>query len=227
MSFLSRLFTADLLKGRSPSRRARYPLLAIACVSIGILVGVLVFPEFYEDRGAMLCLPSGVPIIFVAPSGHPSQRAVTRTHEEVHAEQCRSLGSWNYYRTMSGSPEGRLSLEAPARCVSARERWERREAIAVEEGLRMANSGGRPVESTVEAFRRNAIAEPWDRDGAVGEVVGNLRDYFTTEELDRLDVRGAVLEYCGEFLDSLDDEESHQGMGRAAHGHGAGSLPRP
>ena len=44
-----------------------------------------------------------------------------RMHEDVHAEQCRTLGPWRYrWRNLTG--RGRLTLEAPAYCAGARAR---------------------------------------------------------------------------------------------------------
>ena len=44
-----------------------------------------------------------------------------RRHENVHAEQCRTLGPWRY-RLRNLTSGGRLLLEAPAYCAGARAR---------------------------------------------------------------------------------------------------------
>jgi hypothetical protein len=64
------------------------------------------------------CPFRGEPVITISSEVVPVDSAPVRAHEEVHAEQCRSLGPWRYrWENLSGS--GKLGLEAPAYCAGA------------------------------------------------------------------------------------------------------------
>ena len=60
----------------------------------------------------------------------PEDTQPVRMHEDVHAEQCASLG-WTRMRLRNLTAGGRLSLETPAYCAGARARLRRGDDYAI------------------------------------------------------------------------------------------------
>jgi hypothetical protein len=75
------------------------------------------------------CSLGGPPRVVVLPGIAAEDTLPVRLHEEVHAEQCRTLGPWSYrWKNLSG--RGRLELEAPAYCAGARARLQQGQPAA-------------------------------------------------------------------------------------------------
>jgi len=103
-------------------------LIAFALVLAGALVyRVFVSPPdaFGEALAYTECPFQGDARVTVTPSVAPTDTFPVRMHEEVHANQCRTLGPLRY-RLKNLTARGKLSLEAPAYCAGARARMQQR-----------------------------------------------------------------------------------------------------
>ncbi|MGH7679546.1 MAG: hypothetical protein ACRENU_13830 [Gemmatimonadaceae bacterium] len=105
---------------RSPSRL----LIAIAFIVTAIALGRLIFASSAGEPLAYTeCPLRGPARIRILPGVAPEDSFPVRMHEETHAAQCESLGTWRY-RGRNFTARGKLSLEAPGYCAGARARLE-------------------------------------------------------------------------------------------------------
>ena len=104
----------------SPSR----VLLAIGFALTVIALGRLIFASSAGEPLAYTeCPLRGPARIRILPGVAPEDSFPVRMHEEAHAAQCESLGTWRY-RGRNFTARGKLSLEAPGYCAGAQARLE-------------------------------------------------------------------------------------------------------
>jgi len=178
----------------------------ICMIALFLLALPFVWPSSAQSAAPtarMYCLPGGNVIMMVNEWSVSSEIAASVAHEEIHAEQCREMGFWRFYRTHFGGVGGMLTLETPAYCAGKLVRWERSEEILHERAARNTNVGP-------EAFARLGalgVDGPRDRHQFVQEVVsdlsGNLPRGMTPEEVVALGLPGRVREACAETLRTL------------------------
>ena len=105
------------------SKRIR-ALLAIGFIATGLAVGRLIFASPAGQRLAYTeCPLRGPARITILAGVAPEDTFPVRRHEETHAAQCDSLGTWRY-RRRNFTARGKLSLEAPGYCAGALARLE-------------------------------------------------------------------------------------------------------
>ena len=127
------------------STRARRALLIVLALVVGWW-GVDASRRSHRETlvlATTTCPFRGEPIITISSDVVPIDSAPVLAHEEVHAEQCRSLGPWRYrWENLSGS--GKLQLEAPAYCAGA--------AVRLRMGQDSARVRVRLIENVYEAL---------------------------------------------------------------------------
>ena len=110
----------------SPARSGKRirVLLAIGFMATALALGRLIFASpAGEPLAYTECPLRGPARIRIMPGVAPEDTFPVRRHEETHAAQCDSLGTWRY-RARNFSARGKLSLEAPGYCAGAIARLE-------------------------------------------------------------------------------------------------------
>ena len=138
-------------------------LLAIAgALAIYAAYRLFVAPPPMNPLAYTSCGFSGEPQVVLLPEVATEDTFPVRMHENVHAEQCRTMGPWRY-RWRNFSARGRLGLEAPAYCAGARARLQQGQKLArVRERLiddATASFAGLVDAAQVQAALRGACPE--------------------------------------------------------------------
>lgn len=101
-----------------------------------------------EALASTVCPFRSEPVVTLSTRVAAEDSLPVRRHEDVHVEQCRRLGPWQY-RVRNLTSGGRLRLEAPAYCAGARAR--------VAQGQSLTRVRERLVDDATAAF---AATEP-------------------------------------------------------------------
>jgi hypothetical protein len=97
-------------------------LLVLVLTFVIVVAGRLMRTEPHmEALGYTECPFRGEPRVTVTANVAAEDTLPVRMHEEVHAAQCRELGTLEY-RLKNFTTHGKLALEAPAYCAGARAR---------------------------------------------------------------------------------------------------------
>ena len=147
------------------SAAGRYAKLTLLCLLV-VVLGWLVFLRASAPQVQPLawtnCTLNGPVRMMDVTMLAPEDTQPVRMHEDVHAEQCATLG-WTRMRLRNLTAGGKLSLEAPAYCAGARARLRRGDdyALTRERLFDDANGmfSGTLDSSRVNAALRNACPE--------------------------------------------------------------------
>ena len=135
-------------------RYAKPALLCLLVVVLGWLVFLRASAPQVQPLAWTSCTLGGPVLMMDVARLAPEDTQPVRMHEDVHAEQCATLG-WTRMRLRNLSAEGRLSLEAPAYCAGARARLRRGDDYAITRERLFDDANG-TFAGTVDSARVNA-----------------------------------------------------------------------
>ncbi len=139
------------------SAARRYAKLALLCLLV-VVLGWLVFLRASAPQIQPLawtdCTLNGPVRMMDVPMLAPEDTQPVRMHEDVHAEQCATLG-WTRMRLRNLTAAGKLSLEAPAYCAGARARLRRGDDSAITRERLFDDANGM-FSGTLDSSRVNA-----------------------------------------------------------------------